>query len=409
MLQDDEIECILELIDEYFDETKQLQYMGDYRQTLLIDVCEMIYPDEIMGVKDEEPENWLTELVEEQIDFYFEMNQIPERQMLRDDYVAAGPSTVENLEEIVRKLIETPMVEQRTPEWLEMRHNMLSASNIYRAFKSPATIASLIRDKTTPLAEMQTYNPTGSLNNPMGWGTLFEPVSVSIYEFINRTKVGHFGCIRHPKWSFLGASPDGINVSPSSLFGRMLEIKNIYNREITGIPADEYWVQMQLQMEVCDLPLCDFLETRFCLYSGDAGEFVSGGGGYKEFLLDHDNDFRGAFIVTVDENEKGSRCNKYHHYYLWDYCGIGGNSSVEEFVTVVNNDFKYVKGGVEIYWWYLDEYSCVLVERNRNWFDAIFPQLQMTWDAIMAVRGSTDVLEIVPKHMEICLTRPTKI
>ena len=43
----------------------------------------------------------------------------------------------------------------------------------------------------------------------------------------------------------------------------MLEIKNIVNREINGIPKKEYWIQMQLQMEVCDLGECDFLETRF--------------------------------------------------------------------------------------------------------------------------------------------------
>ena len=46
-------------------------------------------------------------------------------------------------------------------------------------------------------------------------------------------------------------------------YGRLVEIKNIVNREITGIPKKEYWVQMQLQMEVTDLDECDFLETRF--------------------------------------------------------------------------------------------------------------------------------------------------
>jgi hypothetical protein len=43
----------------------------------------------------------------------------------------------------------------------------------------------------------------------------------------------------------------------------MLEIKNISNRIIDGIPKEEYWVQMQIQMETCDLDECDFVETRF--------------------------------------------------------------------------------------------------------------------------------------------------
>lgn len=65
----------------------------------------------------------------------------------------------------------------------------------------------------------------------------------------------------------MGASPDGINVDVNSeRYGRMLEIKNIVNREINGIPKKEYWVQMQMQMEVCDLDECDFLETKFVEY-----------------------------------------------------------------------------------------------------------------------------------------------
>ena len=46
----------------------------------------------------------------------------------------------------------------------------------------------------------------------------------------------------------------------------MLEVKNIYNRDIDGNPKEEYWIQMQIQLETCDLEICDFLETRFKEY-----------------------------------------------------------------------------------------------------------------------------------------------
>jgi hypothetical protein len=73
---------------------------------------------------------------------------------------------------------------------------------------------------------------------------------------------------RHPKYDYIAASPDGINVdSNNERYGRMVEIKNIYNREIDGIPTDNYWIQMQFQMEVCDLDECDFSETRMKEYS----------------------------------------------------------------------------------------------------------------------------------------------
>jgi len=71
----------------------------------------------------------------------------------------------------------------------------------------------------------------------------------------------------HINHSFIGASPDGINVDPKSdRYGRMIEIKNIVNRDITDKPKEEYWIQMQVQMETCDLDECDFIETRFKEY-----------------------------------------------------------------------------------------------------------------------------------------------
>ena len=103
-----------------------------------------------------------------------------------------------------------------------------------------------------------------NMDSPFHWGTKYEPVSVQYYEYIYDTTIEDFGCIPHKEYSFLAASPDGINTDQNNyLFGRMLEIKNVVSREITGIPKMEYWIQMQLQMEVCNLNECDFLETKF--------------------------------------------------------------------------------------------------------------------------------------------------
>ena len=37
-------------------------------------------------------------------------------------------------------------------------------------------------------------------------------------------------------------------------------------------------------------------------------------------------------------------------------------------------------------YWYLDEYSCVLVERNKLWFQAAIPKIKDTWDIIVKER-----------------------
>ena len=40
-------------------------------------------------------------------------------------------------------------------------------------------------------------------------------------------------------------------------------------RQITGIVPRDYWMQMQLQLEVAELPLCHFLECEFSQYRSE--------------------------------------------------------------------------------------------------------------------------------------------
>ena len=177
--------------------------------------------------------------------------------------------------EKINHLKNKPQPEQRTKEWYQFRYNLITASNAYKAFENQSTKNQLIYEKCQPLNPNLTGNSDDikeivmvNTNSTLHWGQKYEPLSLKIYEDTYNTKVDDFGCIQHDTYKYVGASPDGINVDQSSpRYGRMLEIKNIVNREIDGIPKKEYWVQMQLQMEVCDLDECDFLETKFVEYN----------------------------------------------------------------------------------------------------------------------------------------------
>jgi hypothetical protein len=37
-------------------------------------------------------------------------------------------------------------------------------------------------------------------------------------------------------------------------------------------------------------------------------------------------------------------------------------------------------------YWYLDDYSCVMVPRNRDWFQAAVPKIQDIWNTILKER-----------------------
>ena len=158
-----------------------------------------------------------------------------------------------DFQEVLSELREQPKHEQRSAEWYERRNGMITASSGYKMFGSPCQQNTLIVEK----CQAEKPRPPLSLYDARHWGVRYEPVSVQYYEHLNATVVEEFGCIAHRDYPFLGASPDGINVLEGSpAYGKMLEIKNPVSREITGSPTKEYFIQMQLQMEVCGINAC---------------------------------------------------------------------------------------------------------------------------------------------------------
>ena len=258
-----------------------------------------------------------------------------------------------------------PQPDQRTDEWYTFRSKYLTASSIWKAFGTPSSQNELIYEKCKPLdiAKYQTVNT----ESPMHWGQKYEPVSVELYERQYSTKVSDFGCLPHRTVPYLAASPDGINTEQDSpLFGRMLEIKNIVNREITGIPKKEYWIQMQLQMEVCELEECDFLETRFKEYAN-----------HSAFEAD------GTFTHTADGKQKGVIL-----YFnqggkpLYEYAPYGiVEADYENWEAKMMAKHEGLTLVMHLYWW-LDEVSCVLVQRNHVWFAHVLPILDEFWGKI---------------------------
>jgi len=215
-------------------------------------------------------------------------------------------------------------------------------------------------------------------NTTLHWGQKYEPLSVMLYEKMYETKVEDFGCIQHPEYKFLGASPDGINIDPlKERYGRMLEIKNIVNREINGIPKKEYWVQMQLQMEVCDLDECDFLETKFVEYP-DRETFLQ----VQEKEQEQINTNQG--IIIYFHRKDGTP------YYEYKPLDITNPSDIEEWeeqqVALHENTNGYIF--MKTIYWKLEKLSCVLVLRNKEWFKNNITQLQNVWNIIEKERIS---------------------
>jgi len=287
------------------------------------------------------------------------------------------------IEQKIQKLREIPQPVQRTPEWYKFRWNLITASNAWKALGTQATINQIIYEKCQPLKEdgpeegEEKEVKMVNTNSPLHWGQKYEPLTVMVYEHNYGTKVEDFGCIQHDEYKFLGASPDGIVVNKESdRYGRMLEIKNVVSREITGIPKKEYWTQMQLQMEVCDLDDCDFLETKFIEYP-DYNSFQADSLDKENICLSKDGKFKGEIIHFHTKDGKP--------YYVYKPIEYKKQSDIDEWEnntleTYENEPYNYIY--MKTIYWKLEVLSCILVLRDRNWFKNNICQLGDVWKIV---------------------------
>jgi|TARA_B110000114_G_C15094173_1_gene400331 putative phage-type endonuclease len=153
----------------------------------------------------------------------------------------------------VKKLIEREYAPQKSEEWLALRGNMLTASDV-----------------ATAIGKNKYDTPNGLLlkkcgkgekfmgNEATRHGELYEDEARILYEERHNEVVHEIGLCPHPKYSWLGGSPDGVSNS-----GKLVEIKCPPMRQIIpGEVPEHYMPQLQLCMEILDLEEADFIQYK---------------------------------------------------------------------------------------------------------------------------------------------------
>ena len=381
------METALHLMEEYVIDNPTAISEPDFHEDLLEEIKDIFYiqfEEEIL--RSDFVEDDLNELLEDAFNIFI-TTFYPER----SNNIVFTENTTNIIEEDTnitnennnikeQKIIglrEIPQPIQRTPEWYQFRWNLITASNAWKAFESQSTINQLIYEKCQPIKKFDDNGDEDvkmvNTNTSLHWGQKYEPLSVLIYEHKYNTKVEDFGCIQHPTYKFIGASPDGIIVNKNcDRYGRMLEIKNVVSRDINGIPKKEYWVQMQLQMEVCDLDECDFLETKFTEYTD-----------YATYKDDTTDKMKGIIIYFHTKDGKP--------FYVYKPLSIVEETDItkweDDTLSLYQSD-KYNYTYMKFIYWKLDVFSCVLVLRNKDWFKNNIPQLEKVWKIIEQERVS---------------------
>jgi len=295
-----------------------------------------------------------------------------------------------------------PQPEQRTKAWFDMRNNMITASS------GATALGENPYEKVEGFIMEKVYGREFMDNEFVHHGKKYESVATMLYEHLKNQKVDEYGLIQHPKISFLGASPDGI-CSKYTLdgdinlknYGRMVEIKCPYRRKINMsgdiddfICPHYYWIQIQLQLECCDLEYCDFWQCDIKEYntieewmqpvetnhrieqdqlSGIQDEWAYG------FILQYKiNNYK-----KRNDTDKEVFCSKYIYApnHLGDYQAkiILANKMKTE------NDIPGFTFDKILYWRIVNSHCCE-IKRDRKWFTDKYPIFKEVWERIVYLR-----------------------
>jgi putative phage-type endonuclease len=228
--------------------------------------------------------------------------------------------------------------DQRTTQWHAKRGEMITASEVYQVFGTQEARRSVMLRKLEPAVAS-----SGSVNIPaLAWGTRFEPIAKRLYEEQTKCKILDVSCVQHPRYAFLGASPDGLIIPHDDLrrYGRLVEFKCPMSRAPKDEIPQAYWHQMQLQMECTGIDECEYVEFRFkqVLYS----EWVKS------------TDAKGYFTVYDDGR------------VVYDQ-----DESTDE---------------SQVVYWILQSVKDVFVPKDPAWLSSHIDELQTFWDEVVEHR-----------------------
>lgn len=344
-----------------------------------------------------------------------------------DEYIIKSMKT-EYFPEVEKRIsyIESiPLIEQKTPEWFRLREDMISASDAGYFLKKGGGVSKAIDALKIKVGLKQYCNSSAP---PLMHGNTYEDVTRAIYESRNCVSVTEYGILSSPT-ACIGASPDGIitkchknSYECLSKFGRLLEIKNPYSREIDNIIKPEYMVQILQQQYTTQLPICDFVETtivdKFChTFTSKPYDVLS------EMLDDKLDKTKPDWQNRIKNhnipddnlnrfgNEKGiliwfkkqmTFTDIRHKYVLYPLTSLYETDAIEKWVVDTRSEqFKDGYSYVCTKYWRLDVYSEKTVVYDQKLFEEEYvPQLCAVWEIITKCKEMQTKGEDVASYIE---------
>jgi putative phage-type endonuclease len=309
---------------------------------------------------------------------------------------------------------------QRSPEWYAQRDLKITASDIGTClgedkYNQPYYVI-VKKMRETFSSNINTYH-----------GKKFEQIATMIYELRMNVRTKEFGLCHHSKYSFLGASPDGI-VSKYKLnqqnltkyVGRMLEIKCPTTRKInkTGEVRGEicpihYWDQVQIQLECCELDECDFWQCNLQEYSSE--DIFYEDTSYEEPFRSKETGFeKGCLIQLLPINKIVSHDDPSYNEIVYDssihiYPPYVEMTPYDCAIWIEQEKMNLHKTHPsyqidKIVYWYLKDSHCVTIKRDKEWFKQSTKQLEKMWERIQFIRSDERVKKIFLSYVDSYLS-----
>ena len=352
---------------------------------------------------------------------------------------------------IYDKLRKIILPEQRSKEWFAMRRDKITASD------GGCVLGKNKHEPQFNFILKKIFDRPFNSNEFCYHGKKLEEIATMIYAYRMNVTVEEFGLLGHPKHNFLGASPDGIcnrykldGKHTSNLVGRMLEIKCPFIRRIklkgphvdydykkfdTGICPVYYWVQVQLQLECCDLEECDFWQCELEQYNSreefikdttEAEPFRSKITGFEKGCLiqllpyvasnkfmDPVTDEDGKIIKYVRNEEKYIQTIYEDTAFIYppriEMSPYECDQWIVETLSTIHKDPKYSGFTVDrIIYWRLRFSGNIIIERDRKWFAKNYPIFKQMWGYVEFFRENSVQANLMKRYIESRNIKRTK-
>lgn len=267
------------------------------------------------------------------------------------EYIKKRTNEIKKYKYQLNKLIEKPIIKQRTEEWYTARKNIVTASDFAQALgKGKFGSTKQFYKKKCGIDDFVS-------NEYVKWGNMFEDVASSIYKKMYNVEIYEFGLIKDEEINFFGASPDGISSN-----GIMIEIKCPKKREITGDIPLQYYYQIMGQLKVCELDECDYFELDFKEIFDE-----------NEFIMEDSYDFMGIIIETSDS--------------IYEYSKL--DDTKEDMIKWSDGFKDYNKKT----YWYLNNFNIKRIIRDDEFIKENITKLETVWNKVLNYRNDPDLFK----------------